>query len=237
MRVLVTRPQPDADLTAGLLRERGHAPLVVPLLEIVTDLPDKPLETAGVQGFLVTSANGARALASATQAREIKVLAVGAASAETARTAGFADVESADGDVETLAALVQARLSPADGRLVHAAGSVSAGDLGGALAKAGYQVEKKALYRAETPDGLPPALETALRGETLNAALFYSPRTARTFAKLVVSSGLTAKLGNITAFCLSQAVADALETMPFSDVRVSYAPDQAHLLELLDSAP
>lgn len=233
MRVLVTRPRPDADTTAALLRTRGHVPLVVPLLEIVPLPPGQPLETEGIQAFLVTSANGARALAAATQARSVRVFAVGAASAETARGAGFRDVESADGDVETLAALVRARLVPADGRLVHAAGSVSAGDLGGALEKAGFDVEKRALYRAETPEVIPPALDSLLRDGGVDAALFYSPRTARTFANLVGQAGLVEKLENIAAFCLSRAVADALEAMPFSDVQVSYTPDQARLLELL----
>lgn len=237
MRVLVTRPQPDADKTAGLLHDRGHTPLVAPLIEIMMDDPVGPLETCDVQAFLVTSANGVRALAAATDSRNIKVLAVGAASAETARHAGFGDVESADGDVETLAALVQARLVPANGRLIHIAGSVSAGDLGGSLAKAGFSVEKRALYRAETAKVLPPALEAALRENALDAALFFSPRTARTLVNLTGSAGLDTNLRNIRAFCLSRAVAEALGVTRFSDVHVSYAPIQSDLLSLLEANP
>jgi len=233
MRVLVTRPRPDADTTAALLRARGHVPLVVPLLEIVPLAPGQPFGIRDVQAFLVTSANGARVLAAATPARSVRVFAVGAASAETARAVGFDHVESADGDVETLAALVTACLVPSGGRLIHAAGSVSAGDLGGTLEKAGFDVEKKALYRAETPEVLPAALESLLRDGGIDAALFYSPRTARTFADLVNRAGLVEKLSDIDAFCLSRAVADGLESLPFSDVQVSYTPEQVQLLELL----
>lgn len=233
MRVLVTRPQPDGDATAALLRGMGHEPLVAPLLNIVMQGPDSPLDTDGVQAFLVTSANGARSLAAATDEKQIKVFAVGAASAEMAHSAGFQAVESADGDVETLAALVQARLRPENGRLLHVAGSVTAGDLAGALTKTGFAINKAALYRAETAEKLPDSIVTALQADTLDAGLFYSPRTARTFERLVAQAGLSEKLRKVGAFCLSPAVAEVLAGTSFANVQTSYAPDQVHLLELL----
>ena len=80
MRVLVTRPRPDADRTAAELSARGHAHLVAPLFKVVIDA-DARIDLAGVQAVLVTSANGARALAAVTDRRDIHVLAVGDASA------------------------------------------------------------------------------------------------------------------------------------------------------------
>ena len=66
MRILVTRPQPDADNTARLLRESGHEVIIAPLLEIVaTDIPES-FDLTGIQAVLITSANGVRALAAAT---------------------------------------------------------------------------------------------------------------------------------------------------------------------------
>ncbi|MGQ3075829.1 MAG: uroporphyrinogen-III synthase, partial [Ferrovibrionaceae bacterium] len=76
MRILVTRPAEQAAETARHLAALGHDVLIDPLLEIVArpgDLP--PLD--GVAAVLVTSVNGARALAAATPRRDVLTVAVG----------------------------------------------------------------------------------------------------------------------------------------------------------------
>ena len=233
MRILVTRPQPDADNTAQLLRESGHEVIIAPLLEIVaTDIPES-FDLAGIQAVLITSANGVRGLAAATSERAIRVLAVGAASAEAARALGFVRVENAGGDVTSLAELVSVTLDPAAGRLLHVAGSVTAGDLSGILTKSGYKVEKNALYRAETPETLPETVKIALESDEIDAVALFSPRSAKVFQDLVTQSGMRGKLQKVTAYCLSQAVADALNSGLFADVHVSYTPDHQGILDII----
>ena len=63
MRALVTRPRAEAASLAEALAARGIAALLEPLLDIsYRDLGD-PLDLAGVQAVLCTSANGVRAFA------------------------------------------------------------------------------------------------------------------------------------------------------------------------------
>src|SRR6478752_3263974 len=114
MRLLVTRPEPDAGRTAATLRARGHVVLVLPLLRI------EPMEQAAIDpgpfgALLVTSANAAAAVAQHARFAELRTLpvfAVGDRSAEAMRAVGFADVASAQGDVKDLASLVAARRKP-----------------------------------------------------------------------------------------------------------------------------
>lgn len=233
MRILVTRPQPDADKTARLLRESGHEVVIAPLLEIVANETPDAFDLAGIQAVLITSANGVRALASASSQRAIPILAVGAASAEVARGLGFVRVEHAGGDVASLAELVRVTLNPAAGPLMHVAGSVTAGDLSGVLTQAGYQVEKAALYRAETPETLPKTVKEALESDGIDAVALFSPRSAKVFQNLVTQAGLRGKLQKVTAYCLSRAVADALDSGLFADVQVSYTPDHRGILDII----
>lgn len=190
MRILVTRPQLDAESTAQLLRARGHDVLVAPLLQIISDDRPEPVDLVGVQAVLITSANALRALARATPDRAVPILAVGAASAAAARGEGFRRVDSAGGDVACLAALVRETLEPGAGMLLHAAGSVTAGDLSGDLAASGFQIEKIALYRAETPETLPEPIKTALESHEIDAVVLYSPRSAQVFVRLVALAGV-----------------------------------------------
>src|SRR3954447_12622921 len=82
MRLLVTRPEPDATRTAETLRARGHEVLVAPLLATLTIAAD----FAGpYDAVLMTSANAARALAAHPRAGEVTRLpcfTVGSRSAE-----------------------------------------------------------------------------------------------------------------------------------------------------------
>ena len=233
MRLLVTRPRTDAERTADLLRDAGHEPLIAPLLEIVPADPPGDVPVSNVQAFLVTSANGARALAGATDRRDVALFAVGDASAAAARDAGFAEVRSADGDVDDLAALVRGVLDPANGILIHAVGFVSAGNLAGDLAASGFDARTVVLYEARTCADLPENAAVALTGGRIDGVLLYSPRTARSFTALVEKAGLTPKLAGIRAYCLSAAVADVLPEGVFARVETANRPDQAALFELL----
>ncbi len=230
---LLTRPRKDSEEVAVALGQRGLDVMIEPLLEIVP-LPGVPVSTTGMQGILATSANGIRALAAATPDRTLPVWAVGDATAQTSRALGFSQVEAAGGDVNSLAALVIARCDPCVGSLLHVAGTVVAGDLSGLLRNDGFSVSRVVLYEAKTPQALSNSLKNALREKRLRCALFFSPRTAATFATLVGYAGLRGETGEILAYALSRAVARELEVLPWKGMRVASLPSQAALLAVLD---
>lgn len=233
MRVLVTRPRPDAEAFAARLHALGHTTIIEPLIDIAF-LGGPPIDLAGVQALVFTSANGARAVARRTRARAIPVVAVGPSTAEEARALGFASVSQSDGEgVEGLSRYVQATLDPARGALVHATGTVTAGDLKGALASAGFAVRTERLYQARAADALSGALCAELAAGAVDVATFFSPRTAALFAALAEAEGLVPACRGITALALSRAVANALISLPFREVRVAVQPNAEAMLALL----
>ena len=232
MRVVVTRPHGDCAAVVALLSARGHDAVIAPLLSITFDHQTR-IDLSGVRAVLLTSANGARALATATTCRDCLLFAVGAATAAAAADAGFNRVISANGDVAGLAGMVRAELMPEGGRLLHVAGQDVAGDLVALLPE--FRVERAVLYRALAADSLPDVLRHALVDGAADAVLFYSPRTAATFARLVDSAGLGHHCATLLAVCLSPAVADALQALKFRDIRVAARPDQDSLLAALDA--
>lgn len=237
MKALVTRPVEDAAPLIRALQERGIETLLAPMLTIrpVADAERRLHETlASAQAVLFTSANGVRAFAAASPRRELPAFAVGDATAAAARIAGFRSVLSAGGDVEELAELVKAKLSPQGGALVHAAGSSVAGDLAGALAPLGFTVHRAVLYDAVPANALDPATVAALRGGEAGLALFFSPRTAASFANLAAAD-VAEPCRRIAAFALSPAVARALEPLAWRVLRIAAAPTQHDLLAALDA--
>jgi len=236
VEVLVTRPREDVEPLASELAARGHRTWLAPMLTIRVD-PKAVPDLSDVQALLFTSANGVRAFAARSVRRDLPALAVGKATAAAARAAGFAEVTSAGGDVETLAEVVAARLTPSRGVLYHAAGQATAGDLRTRLETAGFTVRREMLYAATPATGLPPDVRTALCAGCLDAALFFSPRTAWTFATLIDQGELTAACRPLMAVCLSAAVAGRVGHLPWRAVRTAATPDRTALLDALDGKP
>lgn len=235
MRVLVTRPLEDVGPLVAALKARGHEAVVEPMLSIERRADvTLPLPLDGVQALLFTSANGVRAFADLAPERDLPVFAVGDASATAARAAGFTAVESAGGDVTDLARLVRVRLDPDKGALFHPAASQLAGDLQGALEDAGFTLRRAALYEAQPAVELSSALRRALAAGDLDAAVFFSPRTARTFVGLVERAGLNAACARLQAVCLSEAVAARLQPLAWARVCVAARPEQEAVLARLD---
>ncbi len=233
--VLITRPRGESESLAAILEPLGIDSFIEPMLTVMPRRDVRlPIETA--QALLVTSANGVRALAGLTAERKVPVLAVGAATAEAARAAGFKQVTAATGTVAELAVLARETFDPLAGPLLHIAGSAVAGDLTGDLRQAGFAIRQLIVYDAVPSQNLSAAVRTHLADGDFDAVLLYSPRTAQTFVTLLRQAGLAEKVGGMEAICLSEAVAARAATLAWRRVRVAERPDQAALIALLQKA-
>ncbi len=232
MRALVTRPQIDAAPLAQALEARGLEVIVEPLLDVVQLSVVLPLDE--MQGILATSANGVRALAANTTRRDLRIWAVGDATASEANRSGFLHVEAAGGDVVMLADLVAQKADPKRGPLLHVAGTDIAGDLAGRLGAQGFTVQRAVLYEARAAEALSPQLVTLLDEDEVDFALFFSPRTAASFVTLAQAAGLD-DLSAVHAYALSVAVAGALEPLPWRAIRIARTPTQDAMLAAIDA--
>jgi uroporphyrinogen-III synthase len=233
MRLLITRPEEDAQPLARALKKRGHETIIEALM-IINNVAAPNLKISGVQALLITSANGIRAFARVNVERNIQVCAVGDASARTACNLGFKKVRSAAGDVETLATMVKNNLDPADGALLHIAGSYHAGDLAKLLTGCGFKTKRTVLYEAQEVRKLSPSTRRALKKQIIDGILFFSPRTAELFCRLINESTLIKQYNSLTAYCLSTAVANAASELPWASIIVAKNPDTQSLLDAIE---
>lgn len=232
-RALVTRPREDSGELAEALKQRGFEPVIEPMLTIRYRDHPRP-DPEAYQAVLLTSANGARALARLVAWRHLPVWTVGEASAAEAKRLGFVTVEAAGGDVAALAALVGAKLDPRQGKLLHVAASKVAGDLAGLLASQGFSVDKTVLYDAVATEALSSSLCDLIGHKGLELALFFSPRTAATFVTLARDRLDPEALRATRALALSPAVAEVLAALPWFEVRTAAKPTLPALLGLVD---
>ena len=174
-RLLILRPQPGADETAQRARALGLEPVVAPLFTI-RPLPWQAPEASEVAAVMLTSANAARHGGEGlAPLLGLTCYAVGEATADAARAAGFTDV----------------RVGPEDGvallMAMEADGVAAALHLCGAdhvsFEPAEIRIRRIPVYKAEAVAELPEIAAAALDGDPV--ALLHSPRAARHFAALV----------------------------------------------------
>jgi uroporphyrinogen-III synthase len=236
MRVLLTRPRPDAEALAVRIRALGHTATIEPLIDIAyADGPD--LDLQGVHALVFTSTNGARAAARRTRERTRLVLAVGPTTAAQAKNLGFTNVSESPGEgVDGLAHHIRSTVKPSDGTLLHATGTVTAGNLTQALSPQGFVVRMERVYEASAAKDLSGALTTELNAGLIDGAMFFSARTAVLFATLVRDANLAPTCAGIRGFALSRPVANALAPLAFRDIQIARAPAAEAMLELLQTA-
>jgi len=208
-KVIVLRPEPGASETVDRAKARGLDAVAIPLFAIESLEWSAP-EPAGFDALLLTSANalrfGGEQLANV---RGLPVHAVGMATAEAARDAGFDIASSGDAGIERLLGSLEANL-----KLLHLCGEDRREPR-----EAKQKITAVTVYRAKPVDA------TDLGGIRGAIALIHSPRAGQRFAELVSDRGAT----SIAA--ISEAAAEAVGE-GWARIEVADQPSDDALLAL-----
>jgi len=227
----------------------GHRPVLAPLLT-VRPVMHRILPPDGFAATVLTSANAVAACAPACHTRP--AFAVGSATAERARAAGFREVIDANADAAALPDLIVATIGapgrPAVGEGGRATGSRRAAAsqslllpvgrlqgmaLAAALRAKSYRVSRRVAYHAVAVGVLPQAAHDALKAQELTVALFFSTETAKIFVRLVQAAGLAEAVSGVTAVAISERAAAPLTSLPWQRIAVAARPNQDAMLVLV----
>ena len=250
MRVLVTRPQPGAARTAARLSRSGHEAVLMPLFEatVTASMDDLPAVT-DISGLIATSARAFGMFkgtdVAAAGLADVRVHAVGAATAQAARDAGFEQVHEAGGTAE---ALVQDLLADQAGSLTSPRGA----DWPGQRAKLVYLagVPRRPLIETvmSAPDTGLMVVECykmseisystdILNSDILSPApdviLLYSAKAAQRFRVLAETKNVLKPLEFSRFLCLSASIAAELPQKWQCRVSVAGRPDEDSLFASL----
>lgn len=222
--ILVTRAEPGASRTCARLAARGYDPVnaataSVRFLDTAIDLSDGA-------SLALTSPNGAEAAARLIPDRALAVFAVGDATADAARAAGFETVRSAGGDGAALSALIQ---DHAPSEIVHVRGRDQSFDLIGSLSRAGLTARAVIAYAAEPVARLSDEAAAALQSGAV--VLVHSPRGA---ARFVALAQAVPGFDRVRAVAISEAAAKPLRSAGITAIARAEAPDEDALFAALD---
>jgi uroporphyrinogen-III synthase len=242
MAVLVTRPHPDDEATAGALRARGFEVLQAPMLRF-EPVPFHDDADARYGAIIVTSANALRAIMphlAGSRLLNLPLFAVGEHTASVARDAGFGEVMTAKGDAAALRELVTSAVKSKQlkkaGTLLYLAGADLARDLSGELGEKGFTVVTHTTYRMVPVASLPREICDAFVANRIEAVLHYSRRSARAFLDAARSGGVEISALALPQCCISAAVATILRDAGAQQVTAAANADENALFEALSRA-
>jgi len=191
-RVLVLRPEPGASATVERARALGLNAIALPLFEVAAVDWQAP-EPSGFDGLLLTSANAIRHGGDGLhKLRGLPVYAVGEATGEAAREAGFDIASTGDAGVERLLGSIDPEL-----RLLHLAGEDRR-----EAPDARQQIRVIPVYRSRARDSV------KLEGLAGSVALIHSARAGRRFAELGAEGNV--ERGTIAVAAFGSEAADAV---------------------------
>ena len=208
--VIVLRPEPGASATAVRARELGLDAISIPLFE-VEPVDWNPPDFAGFDALLLTSANAIRHGGARLKAfLALPVHAVGSATADAARDAGFTIASSSSGGVDELFEGLAPELC-----LLHLCGEDRR-----TPASLRQAIDAIPVYRSRALDP-PPSLDQAMNA----VVLVHSPRAGQRFAELIEDRH------TIAIAAISSAAAEATGA-GWSEIRVAPEPNDDALLAL-----
>jgi len=240
MAILVTRPAPDNEKTAAVLRARGYDTLLSPMLRYEA-IPFHGEDDAAYDGVVVTSANAIRAIEghpSRMSLFGLRAFTVGEHTAEAARGVGFGEVVSASAGAHALSDLIVKNVAAGklkkSATLCYLAGADLAHDLAADLGARGFTVITHTTYRMFPVAGFPAGISDAFRADGVEAVLHYSRRSARAFLDAARADGVEISALALPQCCISDAVAGILREAGAMQVAAARTPDEAAVIDALD---
>ncbi|MCA0422868.1 MAG: uroporphyrinogen-III synthase [Proteobacteria bacterium] len=229
MRVLITRAEPDAVVTAATVVALGYEPIVAPLSWI--EVAPQPAVTPACDVVLATSLNALRCADLAPLLPHAGFAVVGARSADHVKAlGGRLFCAPAAGAADLVRRVIAG--TPREARLLYLAGEPRKSALEDALRAAGYDMTVLVVYSVVAARHLPPEVASALATGHIDVVLHYSREGAARFSRL--AAGVRAADKPLRHVCLSADVAAGLGPGEGDDIRVAAHPDEASLLAVLE---
>jgi uroporphyrinogen-III synthase/uroporphyrinogen III methyltransferase/synthase len=220
-RILVTRSVQQAGKLSHALRELGGEPVEVPLIEIAPPESYAPLDKALLQLYqynwlIFTSANTVQAIIDRhvvlgigiVAPSTVKIAAIGPATAEAARNAGFSVAAVPESYVaESFVELLRGEV--AGKRILLARAAVAREVIPDVLRAAGADVTVVDAYRNVIPESAPAMLREAL-ASGIDAATFTSSSSVTHLRNAAERAGLAFPLAAVPAISIGPITSQTL---------------------------
>ena len=228
MHILLTRPLEDIQELILKFQGRGHVVSHMPVIKI-EKVNYKSINFSEFNGIIFTSSNAIKHLDTKFIDKNQICFCVGSATEKKARSVGFQNVISTDGNVSNLKELILQNFNHSSGKLLYISGEVITNDLDQDLISNGYDVKRIINYTARSIENLDEKFIEKLKLKMPEIVYIYSQNSALSFLKLIKNYNLGDFWMNTNLMCISEKTSSILNEIKWKKIFI-FSPGEEEFL-------
>ena len=229
MHILLTRPLEDCSEMIIKFKSLGHKISHLPLLNIVKS-EHETIDFLEFRGIIFTSANAVKFLDLTQIDKKILCFCVGSATEKKARSFGFLNVITAEGNVENLKELVLQNFDKKDGRLVYVSGETISVDLDQQLIREGYNIKRLVNYRTNYNQKFDENFIKELKVQMPDIVYIYSQNSALSFLNFIKTHQFQNLWMNTNLMCIGEKTSSILNEIKWKKIFLFNPGEEEFLL-------
>jgi len=228
MHILLTRPLEDIQELILKFQELGHVVSHMPVIKI-EKVNYKSINFSEFSGIIFTSSNAIKHLDTRSIDKNKICFCVGSATEKKARSVGFQNVISTDGNVSNLKELILQNFNHSSGKLLYISGEVITNDLDQDLISNGYDVKRIINYTAKSIENLDEKFIEKLKLKMPEIVYIYSQNSALSFLRLVKNYNLSDFWMDTNLMCISEKTSSILNEIKWKKIFI-FSPGEEEFL-------
>ncbi len=229
MHILLTRPLEDCFEMILKFQSLGNKVSHLPLLRIENVNYNK-INFLNFKAIIFTSTNAVKFLDHKTINKKILCFCVGNATENKARSIGFQNIITAEGNVENLKELILRNFDAKDGKIIYVSGEKISIDLDQELIKEGYDVKRIINYRAIDNENFDENLVKELKLNIPDIVYVYSQNSASSFLKFIKIFQLESLFMNTNLMCIGEKTSAILNEIKWKKIFLFNPGEEEFLL-------
>ena len=229
MHILLTRPLEDSREMILKFQRLGHEISHMPLINI-EGKKYEPLNFLDFKGIIFTSTNAIKFFDIKPIDKKIICFCVGSATEKKARSCGFQNVLSADGNVNKLKELILQNYNSSNGKLLYVSGEIISNDLDQQLISEGYNVKRIVNYSAKPVEKFNEVFIEKLKLKMPEIVYVYSQNSAISFLNLIKNYQLVDLWMDTNLMCIGEKTSAVLNEIKWKKIFLFNPGEEEFLL-------
>ncbi len=229
MHILLTRPLEDCTEMILRLKSLGHQVSHIPLLNICK-IQNEDINFSDYKGIIFTSANAVKFLELKNINKNMICFCVGSATEKKARSFGFQNVISAEGNVENLKELILQNFDKKSGKLVYVSGENISVDLDKHLLIEGYNIKRIVNYKTNHNKKFDENFVSELKQNMPEIVYVYSQNSASSFLNFIKTYHSEGLWMNTNLMCIGEKTSTILNEIKWKKIFLFNPGEEEFLL-------
>jgi len=229
MHILLTRQLEDCSDLIIRFTKLGHIVSHLPLLKIEKVVYDDQ-QLNNFKGIIFTSANAIKFLDTKKIDKQIKCFCVGFATEKKAKSVGFQNIISAEGNVRNLYELILQNFNTYEGSLIYISGEIISNDLDKHLINEGYSVRRIINYKTHYNQDFQDTFSKKLKDNVPEIVYIYSYNSALSFLNFIKNERIENMWMNTNLMCMSEKTSSILNEIKWKKIFLFNPGEEEFLL-------